>query len=124
MKNIYIQGTCAPDSVLEFKVFTLHSLCAQFQGDYLMIKFLDFNYHYYLYSWAKISRSTLSGPSKEFHIKSEGCEDPNVKQMENTCGFTYIKVNGIDFSLHGRGCNVVVVDGRTGKKKTAESLTH
>ena len=39
MKNIYIQGTCAPDSVLEFKVFTLHSLCAQFQGDYLIIKF-------------------------------------------------------------------------------------
>ena len=46
MKNIYIQGTCAPDSVLGFKVFALHSLCAQFQGDYLMIKFLDFNYHY------------------------------------------------------------------------------
>ena len=43
--------------------------------------------------------------------------------MENTCGFAYIKVNGIDFSPHGRGCNVVVVDGRTGKKKTAESLT-
>ena len=50
MKNIYIQGTCAPDSVLGFKVFALHSLCAQFQADYLMIKFLDFNYHYYLYS--------------------------------------------------------------------------
>lgn len=56
----------------------------------------------------------MKGPSKEFHIKSEGCEDPNVKQMENTCGFAYIKVNGIDFSPHGRGCNVVVVDGRTG----------
>ena len=38
MKNIYIQGTCAHDSVLEFKVFTLHSLCAQFQGNYLIIK--------------------------------------------------------------------------------------
>ena len=42
MKNVYIQGTCAPDSVLGFKVFTLHSLCAQFQGDYLIVKFFGF----------------------------------------------------------------------------------
>ena len=52
----------------------------------------------------------------DIHIKIEGCEDPNVKQTENTCGFAYIEVNGIDFSLRGRGYNVVVVDGTTGEK--------
>ena len=57
----------------------------------------------------------------DIHIKSEGWEDP--KRTKNTYGIAYIKVNGIDFSPHGRGYNVVVVDGTTGKKKTAESLT-
>ena len=47
-----------------------------------------------------------------------------MKRTENTCGFAYIKVNGIDFSPRGRGYNVVVIDGTTGKKKTDESLTH
>lgn len=46
------------------------------------------------------------------HIRSEGCEDPG--RAPNTCGLAYIEVKGKDFSPHGRGYNVVVVDGRTG----------
>jgi len=47
------------------------------------------------------------------HIKSEGCEDPGIK--EGTCGIAYIYVNGEDKSPHSRGHNVVVVDAVTGK---------
>ena len=57
----------------------------------------------------------------DIHIKSEGCDDPN--RPENTCGFAYITVNRRDYSLCGRGYNVVVVDGTTGKKKTTESFS-
>lgn len=46
------------------------------------------------------------------HIKSEGCEDPGIK--EGTCGLAYIYVNGEDKSPHSRGHNVVVVDAVTG----------
>lgn len=46
------------------------------------------------------------------HIKSEGCEDPGIK--EGTCGIAYIYVNGEDKSPHSRGHNVVVVDAVTG----------
>ena len=56
----------------------------------------------------------------DIHIKSEGCEDP--KRPKNTCGFANITVKRTDYSLHGRGYNVVVVDGTTGKKKTAGSF--
>ena len=54
----------------------------------------------------------------DIYIKSKGREGPR-----NTDGIAYIMVNGIDYSPQGRGYNVVVVDGTTGKKKTAESLT-
>lgn len=57
----------------------------------------------------------------DIHIKSESCEDP--KRTKNTCGFAYIEVNGMDLSTRGRGCNVVVVDGRTGKKESAVSFS-
>ena len=57
----------------------------------------------------------------DIHIKIEGCKDP--KRTKNTCGFAYIEVNGMDLSPRGRGCNVVVVDGRTGKKESAKSFS-
>jgi len=46
------------------------------------------------------------------HIRSEGCDDPG--KTAGTCGLAYIKVNGQDHSLHGRGHNVVIVDAKTG----------
>ena len=45
-------------------------------------------------------------------MRSEGCEDPD--KTKDTCGIAYIKVNGKDVSKHGRGHNVVVVNGQTG----------
>ena len=52
----------------------------------------------------------------DIHIRSEGCNDPG--KAPNTCGIAYIKVNGHDHSLHGRGHNVVVVDATTGNVTT------
>ena len=49
----------------------------------------------------------------DFHIRSEGCNDPGM--TAGTCGIAYIRVNGKDYSLHGRGHNVVIVDAKTGK---------
>ena len=46
------------------------------------------------------------------HVRSEGCDDPG--KTAGTCGLAYIKVNGQDYSLHGRGHNVVIVDAKTG----------
>ena len=46
-------------------------------------------------------------------IRSEGCNDS--QKTPNTCGIAYIRVNGQDRSGHGRGHNVVVLDGATGK---------
>lgn len=54
----------------------------------------------------------LVGISVSIHIKSEGCEDPGIK--EGTCGLAFIYVNGEDKSPHSRGHNVVVVDAVTG----------
>ena len=47
-------------------------------------------------------------------IKSEGCEDPD--KTINTCGRCYIQVEGQELSPHGRGHNVVVLDGETGNE--------
>ena len=54
----------------------------------------------------------LVGISVSIHIKSEGCEDPGIK--EDTCGLAFIYVNDEDKSPHSRGHNVVVVDAVTG----------
>ena len=48
----------------------------------------------------------------DIHVRSEGCEDPG--KAPGTCGIAYIKVNGVDHSLHSRGHNVVIVDAKTG----------
>ncbi|XP_078368661.1 uncharacterized protein LOC144652511 isoform X2 [Oculina patagonica] len=48
----------------------------------------------------------------DIHIRSEGCNDTGM--TPGTCGIAYIRVNGIDYSLHGRGHNVVTVDATTG----------
>ena len=52
----------------------------------------------------------------DIHIRSEGCNDPG--KAPNACGVAYIKVNGRDHSLHGRGHNTVVVDATTGNVTT------
>ena len=54
---------------------------------------------------------SMSG-SLDVQLRSEGCNDPN-KQGPN-CGWAFIKVNGVDRSLHRRGHNVVVLDAKTG----------
>ncbi|PFX11936.1 Cell migration-inducing and hyaluronan-binding protein [Stylophora pistillata] len=56
------------------------------------------------------------------HILSGGCDDPGRSHVSNTCGFSYIEVNGKDFSPHSRGYNVVVVDGKTGKAVEARAF--
>ena len=48
----------------------------------------------------------------DIHVRSEGCDDPG--KAPGTCGIAYIKVNGVDHSLHRRGHNVVIVDAKTG----------
>ncbi|XP_078359332.1 uncharacterized protein LOC144643832 [Oculina patagonica] len=59
----------------------------------------------------------------DIHIRSEGCNDPN--KTPNTCGVAYINVDGTDHSPHGRGHNVVILDGTTGAKLGATSFdTH
>ena len=45
-------------------------------------------------------------------IRSEGCEDPS---KHRGCGKAFIWVNGKDYSRHGRGHNVVVLNYKTGK---------
>ena len=46
-------------------------------------------------------------------VRSEGCDDPGIPQ--DSCGKAVIKVNGRDYSKHGRGHNVVVVNYDTGR---------
>ena len=48
----------------------------------------------------------------DIEIQSEGCNDPGI--APGTCGTAYIKVNGTDYSPHGRGHNVVILDAGTG----------
>ena len=56
--------------------------------------------------------ASVAAPAIEVYIRSEGFAD-RPKTL-NTRGIAYIKVNGEDYSRHGRGLNVVVVDGATG----------
>ena len=44
--------------------------------------------------------------------QGEGCADPF--KTANTCGYSVLKVQGVDKSPHGRGHNIVVLDGTTG----------
>ena len=44
-------------------------------------------------------------------IRSEGCDDPGKTPP---CGKAFIKVDGVDRSLHHRGHNVVVLSAATG----------
>ncbi|KAJ7370876.1 hypothetical protein OS493_028946 [Desmophyllum pertusum] len=55
---------------------------------------------------------TSEASAVDIFVRSEGCNDPG--KAPNTCGIAYIKVNGKDYSLHGRGINVVVVDATIG----------
>ena len=48
--------------------------------------------------------------SLEVVLQSEGCEDGTPG-----CGIAYIKVNGVDYSLHHRGHNVAVFDYSSGE---------
>ncbi|XP_022805061.1 bone morphogenetic protein 1-like [Stylophora pistillata] len=59
-----------------------------------------------------VSSASVAAPTIEVYIRSEGCDDRG--KTPNTCGIAYIKVNGKDYSRHGRGHNIVVVDGATG----------
>lgn len=43
------------------------------------------------------------------YVRSEGCED---RGRFRGCGRAYIKVNGKDYSRHGRGYNIVVLNSR------------
>ena len=54
----------------------------------------------------------VEGQVLDIHIRSEGCDDPG--KTPGTCGIAYIKVNGVDHSLHNRGHNVVTLDAKTG----------
>ena len=59
----------------------------------------------------------LAAPVVDVHIRSVGCEDPLVIPLhacDIALNLSYIKVNGKDYSPHGRGHNVVIVDGMRG----------
>ena len=56
----------------------------------------------------------------DFHIRSEGCDDPG---KAGGCGRAYIIVNGKDHSPHGRGHNVVIVDAKTGMFSALKFMT-
>jgi len=58
----------------------------------------------------------------DIHVRSEGCDDPG--KAPGTCGFAYIKVNGKDHSLHGRGHSVVIVQANTGLCLLNEGTLH
>ncbi|PFX33163.1 Neuropilin-2 [Stylophora pistillata] len=59
-----------------------------------------------------LSAASAPAPAIDVYIKSEGYYDRG--KTPNTRGIAYVKVNGEDYSRHGRGHNVVVVDGATG----------
>ena len=62
--------------------------------------------------WTDHIQFSFSVGVLDIHVRSEGCEDPG--KAPGTCGIAYIKVNGVDHSLHRRGHNVVIVDAKTG----------
>lgn len=62
----------------------------------------------------------LVGRSVGIRLRSEGCNDADKKP--GTCGIAYTYVDGMDKSPHGRGHNVVVVDGTTGTLSFRSSM--
>lgn len=56
----------------------------------------------------------------DIDVRSEGCDDPGI--APGTCGIAYIKVNGRDYSPHGRGHNVVILDAGTGNVMTKQRV--
>ncbi|XP_078357479.1 uncharacterized protein LOC144642389 [Oculina patagonica] len=67
-------------------------------------------------------RRAVPGPYVDINVRSEGCDDPGKAPP---CGIAYLKVNGRDYSPHGRGHNVVIVDATTGVVDGAASFdTH
>lgn len=62
----------------------------------------------------------LVGRSVGIRLRSEGCNDADKKP--ETCGIAYTYVDGMDKSPHGRGHNVVVVDGMTGTLLVRSSM--
>ena len=56
--------------------------------------------------------ASVTPPAVDVYIRSEIYY--GWPKTRNTRGIAYIKVNGEDYSRHGRGHNVVVVDGATG----------
>ncbi|KAJ7323452.1 hypothetical protein OS493_031652 [Desmophyllum pertusum] len=90
--------------IVESRVSTLKSVAAEYP------KRVGFNQQQmknekYFSEWNNV-------PVVDIFVRSEGCEDPG--KAPNTCGIAYIKVNGKDHSLRGRGINVVVVDATAG----------
>ena len=49
---------------------------------------------------------------KVAYIRSEGCDDTGAR---GSCGLATITVDGKDYSKRGRGYNVVVLNGDSGK---------
>ena len=49
----------------------------------------------------------------KLQVRSEGCEDKD-KIVKQSCGLAVLKVDEHDYSKHGRGYNLVVIDGWTG----------
>ena len=72
-------------------------------------------FYFFFQSSCAVDVCFLAVSVVDIHIRSEGCEDQG---MTDTCGIAYIKVNGHDHSMHGRGHNVVVVDATTGNVTT------
>ena len=56
--------------------------------------------------------ASVTAPAVDVYIRSEIYH--SWSKTPSTYGIAYIKVNGEDYSRHGRGHNVVVVDGATG----------
>ncbi|KAJ7388373.1 hypothetical protein OS493_038048 [Desmophyllum pertusum] len=47
------------------------------------------------------TKTAVPASAVDIFVRSEGCNDPG--KAPDTCGIAYIKVNGKDHSLHGRG---------------------
>ena len=72
---------------------------------------MDLNVSYIIYTLYVLNISTyLDVKVLKFQVRSEGCED----KQRTGCGLAFIKIDGHDYSKHGRGYNFVVVDGWTG----------
>ncbi|XP_028417594.1 eosinophil peroxidase-like [Dendronephthya gigantea] len=52
------------------------------------------------------------------YIRSEGCRD----RRRTGSGRAFIRINGIDYSRHSNGYNIVVINGRTGRVEQRRSF--